>query len=265
MKHEGQNQMINKTFIKSVFVMGFLIGMQITGGAQSEGEFPEREELRRSFQLSPGATVEVNTIYGTVDIETADTDRAEVYIVRSARRREDFGSRPIKIEQTPTGLVVRGERDLSQEPAKVRHRVWLKLPRTVNLVVQKINAHVNIGEIEGTVRLARINGAANVAQASDYAELSSINGSLTITLNRIGARGITANDINGALEFRLPYDLDADVRVVGFNGSVNSEMPKTIVLQKRLREIFYARVGAGGAPISIKDVNGSVRFSPIGR
>ena len=257
--------MINRTLIKSVFLMSFLIGVQITGGAQNEGDFSEREELRRSFQLSPGATVEVDTIYGTVDIETTDTDRAEVYIVRSARRREDFGSRPINIEQTPTGLVVRGERDLSQEPAKVRHRVWLKLPRTVNLVVQRINARVNIGEIEGTVRLARINGAVNVAKAADYAEASSINGSLTMTVNRIGQRGINATDINGAVEFRLPYDLDADVRVVGFNGSVNSEMPKTIVLEKKLREIFYARVGAGGAPISIRDVNGSVRLAPIGQ
>ncbi len=257
--------MINKTLIKSVVLMSFLIGVQITGGAQSEGDLPERDELRRSFQLSSGATVEVDTIYGTVDIETSDTDRAEVYIVRSARRREDFGSRPINIEHTATGLAIRGERDLSQEPAKVRHRVWLKLPRAVNLVVQKINARVNIGEVEGTVRLARINGAVKVAKAADYAEASSINGSLIMTLNKIGARGIKASDINGAIEFRLPDNLDADVRVVGFNGSVNSEVPKTIVLEKKPREIFYARVGAGGAPISIRDVNGSVRLAPIGQ
>jgi DUF4097 and DUF4098 domain-containing protein YvlB len=258
--------MTNKQNMKwLLIVITCLASLQTTAYARGHTEFREREEIRRTFRLSPGAVVEVTMIYGPVDIETSDKDEAEVYVVRTARRREDFVSRPISIEQTSTGLVVRGERDLSQEPAKVQHHVRLKLPRRVNLVVQKINGHANIGEIEGTVRLARINGAAIVAKASEHAEISSINGSLTMTINRVGGQGINATDINGAVEFRLPRDLEADVRIIEFNGTVNWGMPNTIVLENKLQKIFSARIGAGGAPITITDVNGSVRLAPIGQ
>src|SRR5215468_9410589 len=67
------------------------------------------EEIRREYKLSPGASVEVSNINGPVEIETADTDKAEVHIVRSARTQKDFSDRQMIIEQTSAGLVVRGD------------------------------------------------------------------------------------------------------------------------------------------------------------
>src|SRR5688572_31229112 len=68
------------------------------------GDFTEKEEVRRSYQLAPGARVEVSGIHGAVKIETAATDTAEIYIVRSARRREDLNFRRITVEQTGGSL-----------------------------------------------------------------------------------------------------------------------------------------------------------------
>src|SRR5437660_11805027 len=92
-------------------------------------DWPERDEINRRYQLSPGPRVEVSMIYGPVDIETGDNNTAEVHIVRSARLREDLESRKITIEHTPTSLLIRGEQDHSEGAAKVRHRVLLKIPR----------------------------------------------------------------------------------------------------------------------------------------
>ncbi len=272
--------MINKTTIKLLFITAalFLVpqatnyaqnnkntALNVEQKSQTDDDFSEQEEVRRTFRLSPGASVEVSTIYGAVDIETSNTDTAEIHIIRYARNRADFSSRKINIEQTINGLAIRGERDTSQEPYKVRHRVLLKLPRRVSLVVEKINARVNIGEIDGAVRLARINGAAKVARAADFAEVSSINGSLTMTISKLGKQGISATDVNGALDLRFADSLDADVRVIEFNGNVDSEMPNTTILDQKPNDFFFARIGAGGIPISINDVNGGIRLSPATR
>ncbi len=271
--------MINKTTIKLLFITAALLfAPQTTNYAQNnkitafnseqksqtEDDFSEQEEVKRTFQLSPGATVEVSTIYGTVDIETTNTDTAEIHIIRYARNRADFSSRKINIEQTANNLAIRGERDLSQERAKVKHRVLLKLPRQVSLVVEKVNARVNIGEIDGEVRLARINGSVKIAQAAGFAEVSNINGSFTITIARLGERGIRAEEINGSVELRFTDDLNANLNVIEFNGSVHSELPNTSVIEKKRNEIFAARIGAGGIPISLSSINGGIRLSRVG-
>ena len=41
-----------------------------------------RDEIRQSYELAPGARVEVAGINGAVKIETADTKTAEIYIER---------------------------------------------------------------------------------------------------------------------------------------------------------------------------------------
>ena len=233
-------------------------------GTQTEQEFPERDEIRKSYQLLPGARVDVSVIYGPVDIETANTNTAEIHIVRSARSREDLSFRKIGIEQTSTGLVISGERDVSEGPARVRHRVLLKLPRRVELSVQMINARVNVGEVDGTVRLSRINGAVEVARAVASSKISHINGSLTMMITGLREQGVRADHINGAVELRIADELNADLVVTEFNGAVSPDVANVTVLEKTPRMIFRARIGAGGIPISISDVNGSVRLSRAG-
>ncbi|MGI8640478.1 MAG: hypothetical protein ACR2MG_11115 [Pyrinomonadaceae bacterium] len=271
--------MINKTTIKLLFIAAALFLVPQTTNyaqnnkntaldarqkSQTEDDFSEQEEVRRTFKLSPGASVEVSTIYGAVDIETSNTDTAEIHIIRYARNRADFSSRKINIEQTANGLAIRGERDLSQEPYKVRHRVLLKLPRRISLFVEKVNARVNIGDIDGAVRLERINGAVKVARAAGSAEISNINGSFTMTITKLGERGIRAEEINGSVELRFTDDLNANLNVIEFNGSVNSELPNTSVIEKKRNEIFAARIGTGGVPISLTSINGGIRLSRVG-
>lgn len=231
---------------------------------RAEQDWPEQESVDRSYQLAPGARVEVSMIYGPVDIETGDTDTAEVHIIRYARTREDLASRKIAVKHTSTSLVIRGEQDRSEGPAKVRHRVLLKIPRRVELLVQKVNARVNVGEIDGTVRLSRINGAVKVARAEGYSEVSQVNGSLSMTLVRLVPRGVLVEHVNGAVDLRFAGELNADLTVTEFNGGVSTDVPNAAVLEKLDRTIFRARIGAGGIPISISDVNGGVRLSPAG-
>ena len=92
---------------------------------------------------------------------------------------------------------------MSQERAKVKHRVLLKLQRQVSLFVEKVNARLNIGEVDGAVRLAHINGGVKIAQAAGFAEVSNINGSFTMTITKLGERGIRAEEINGSVELRF--------------------------------------------------------------
>ena len=128
---------------------------------QTSGEFREREEINRSFTLSPGAQVNISSVSGPVEIRTSEGNTARVHIVRMARNREDFQLRKFIIEQTPTSLVVRGDDEShgrSSKDVQIREQVVLELPRQIKLTVSSVSGPVTCGSIAGPMQASSISG-----------------------------------------------------------------------------------------------------------
>jgi hypothetical protein len=232
-----------------------------------DSEFTEKDEVRQSYQLTPGANVRVSGINGAVEVETTSGTTAEVHIVRSARNRADLEHRKVIIEHTGASLVVRGENEQERRYARgenpqVRQRVTLRLPRQVDFTASGVNGKTTVGEIDGPVKISGINGRVEVAQAVGYSELSGINGRVIVTIARLDERGIRVSGINGAVELRFSEALNADLKVTGINGSVNADMPNVVVQGTVSRNNFNARIGSGGALINVSGVNGRVSLAP---
>ncbi|MEJ7577988.1 MAG: hypothetical protein WKF74_13410 [Pyrinomonadaceae bacterium] len=225
-------------------------------------DLPERDEIRQSHQLAPGATVEVASINGSVTIETSETNTAEVLVVRSARERGDLQRRRVIVEATPQSLVVRGEKEErnSWRGGDVRQRVVLRLPRRVEMTVRGVNGRVSVGELEGAARLSGINGRVEVAQAIGYSEVSGINGAVQLTIAQLGERGLRMSGINGAIDLRFDPEVNADLSISGHNGGVDTQLPNVTLQGKLNRSNLRARIGAGGAPITLSGINGRVRL-----
>jgi hypothetical protein len=232
-----------------------------------DSEFTEKDEVRQSYQLTPGATVRVAGINGAVEVETTGGSTAEVHIVRSARSRADLEFRKVIVEHTGSSLVVRGENDQERRydhyrNPQVRQRVTLRLPRQIDFTASGVNGKTTVGEVDGPVKLSGINGRVEVAQAVGYSELSGINGAVVVTIAQLGERGIRVSGINGSVELRFSEALNADLKVTGINGSVNADMPNVVVQGTVSRNNFNARIGSGGSPITVSGVNGRVRLMP---
>ena len=67
--------------------------------------------------------------------------------------------------------------------------------------------------------------------------------------------------VNGGVEIQFAEDLNADVEVTGINGRVNADVPNVTVMGKLERNNFRAKIGAGGTPIIVNGINGSVRLT----
>jgi Putative adhesin len=229
-------------------------------------DFAEREEIRRSYTLKPGADVIVSGINGRVDVETAETDHAEILIVRSAKKREDLQFRKVKIDHDPSELRISVENDrrsvfsaFGSRP-EGRQRVMLKLPRKVRLESNGVNGDVAVGEIEGTVDVRSINGKINIAQATGGASFRNVNGKIDATIAKLSTGGeIDINSVNGNTTLRFVGEVNADVEAHGLNGRIEPDLPN---LQENKDERRYgrysARIGTGGPNIEIRGVNGNV-------
>ena len=224
-----------------------------------------REEIRKSYELAPGARVEVSGINGWVKIETSDSKSADVYIERTGESQEVLNRRKITIESTAGGLTIRGEkgdggllsRMFGSSPTE---HVTLRLPRQISLVTQGVNGSVTSGEIDGRVEVNGINGRVDIAQASGSAEFNGINGNVSVGLKQIGKDGMDISGINGNIELRLGEGVNADLDAHGMNGNVTSDLPN-VVVDKSHHGSYSAQIGKGGNAISVSGINGNIRLT----
>jgi Putative adhesin len=149
---------------------------------KDDSEFSEKDEIRKTVPLTLGARVEVSSIRGSVEIETANIEVAEVHIVRSARNRADLEHHKIEIESTPQSLVIRGEqrpRNSGSGP-DVRHHIMLKLPRRVELSVRSISGQVRIGDVDGQLEVSSVSGSLRVGAVGGRVQVNSVSGSVGV-------------------------------------------------------------------------------------
>jgi hypothetical protein len=237
------------------------------GDYDDDSEFTERDEFRQSYALAPGAQVRVTGMNGSVEVDTSAGGGAEVYVLRTARNRSDLDYHKVVVEQTGTGLVVRGVNDDDHskwrgDNHQVRQRVMMKIPRNVDFTASGINGKATVGELDGPVKLSGINGRADVAQARGYVDISGVNGAVTMLITQITERGIRVSGVNGSVVLRFDGALNADLAVNDVNGSVNADMPNVVLQGRVSRTSFNAKIGGGGSPISVSGVNGSVKLLP---
>lgn len=220
-----------------------------------EGQRTEREEVPQTFQLSPGARVELSNINGSIDVGTMEGNTAELRVTSYSH---GANPRKLSVEQTGAGLVVRGERARADNTS---YRVALKLPRRVELTVNGASGNVRVGELDGAVRLSNVSGSVGVAQAAGSAEVSQVSGSVTLKMSKLGAGGVRVRNVSGKVSLRFLDEVNADLRTTAVKGKVYVELANVAVQGEMSNADFRARIGTGGAPINVSDVTGSVHLA----
>ena len=224
-----------------------------------------REEVRQTYELAPGARVELGNINGPVTIETSDTTTAEVYIERTASSQEALNRRQIEIQADTSRLRIVAETTDHNFidklfGAKASERVKLKLPRQISLFAKGVNGAFLVEDLDGSVDIGGINGKVRVANASGTAMLKGINGSISLGMKRIEGEGVVLSGINGNIDLQLPADVNADFDAKGMHGRVIADIPNVSV-DKGKNGSYWARIGSGGSGITAKGINGNIRLS----
>lgn len=256
--------MKGRIFIVLVLVAAaWIVGRQLGIGAKGEGRY----ELNQSYQLAPGARVEVGNINGPVEVSTTDGDTAEVHITITARDEDALKAHQINVQQSTSSLSVRGENRNGWKfwrwlygGDNARQTVTLKLPRQVEFTARGINGRVMVGDLEGAVHISGVNGKVEIAQATGAADINGVNGAVGLGITHLGSDGLRVSGVNGRVELRFGEDVNADLNVHGLNGNVANDLSDVRIRQEG-HGTWNGRIGTGGAAITVNGVNGSVRLT----
>ena len=224
-----------------------------------------REEIRQTYELSPGASVELSNINGSIKIETSDTRTAEVLIERKANCQEALSRRRVTVESDANSLRIQGQRGdvgfferlFGSKPSE---RVTLKLPRQIALHTKGVNGSLIVGDIDGPVDVRGVNGKVQISSFNGAAEFKGINGNMSVGLKQVGSQGVELGGINGNIELQVVEKLNADIDIHGINGAVIADL-SDVTLDRDRHGKYLGRIGSGGSPINAKGINGNIRFT----
>lgn len=241
--------------------------LSITAGEDPD-DMAVKEEFRRKFKLAAESSISVNHFNGSVTVQTADTDTAEVLIIRSAKTQEDLQNyRKIKIEESENKLRIGIENDrksLFSSLGKIpegRQRVIIKIPRKVNYNSYNISGNITLGEITGRVGLHEINGQIKAARIAGQTEIGNVNGNIEATFAQLDGKGVEVFDVNGNVELRFEGAVNAELNAWSITGQLNPAFPDVQARdEEQSRGRLKARIGSGGTQIKVSSVNGNVNL-----
>lgn len=266
----------------------------------SSSNLREQDEIRQTLKLAPGTRVEVSSIRGSVEIETANIEDAEIYIVRSANSRAELEQYKVGIEHKAMSLIIRGEQRQGKSGAgfgpEVSHHVKLRLPRRVDLSLQSISGAVKIGDVggqlavssvsgsvwvgavDGEVQVSGVSGAVTLGRVNRHVELKSVSGGVKIeqavgglTVSGVSGsvsaglskleRGVQINSISGQVELRFRDELNAQLSTDNVTGEVTIDVPNVAIQSRSGASAIRATIGKGGPAITINGVSNGVRLT----
>lgn len=250
--------------MKSRLFSGLLVGICLFCFGAQAAFCDVTDQINKTVTLAPGSNVKISGINGRVTIETTEGTQAEIKIDIRASDREALERRPLIIENTPNSLTIRKLDDREggrweSERGWVRHEVFVRMPRQVNLHVNGVNGAVQVAEITGSIGVNGVNGRVDVQYAGTASNINGINGHTTISIAKLGQGGLKVSGINGGVELGLPTDVNANVDVSGVNGGVNSDLPLAVIGEMR-RGQLKGTLGAGGPSINVSGINGGVHL-----
>ena len=249
--------MKNSAIKKACAVLSVVLGASSVWAAV----YRERDEINRSFTLPAKARVEVSAISGSVDIKAIDGDMAIVQIERTARSRAELDCNKVVLRQVSGNLSIKSEAVCENTVIQVKHRVLLSLPRYVDLSVNGVSGPINIGEIDGALRISGNSGQINLAQAGRGSRITGNSGTTTIKLRQLNPGGLELSGNHGPINLYVADELNVVVKVSGHSGTVSSDLPN-VKFHKTGAADYRAGIGFGGPTIYVERNSGNLSLHP---
>jgi hypothetical protein len=227
-------------------------------------------------KLASGKTFEVRGINGKIHAVPTSGSEVELVAVRTGRRHDPES---VKIEVIPhaggvTVCAVYPSRDDSRpnecKPGGGRMNVRnndvnvefeLRVPKDVVFEGRTINGGIQ-AEVDGRASVSTVNGSIEV-QAGTLTEAATINGSIRATVRTSASSpdDIKLTTVNGSVTLSLPEGVNADVSAKTVNGGISSEFGEIEVRKKWGPRSAEGRLGRGGRELAVSTVNGGIRIT----
>ena len=249
------------------------------GGFRFSERLPVQTETTFDWQgvVPKGQSLFLRDMNGDITVTAAAGPQAEVHAVKTWQSGDptqvqvlavpgDSGATVCALWRGRTGdCGANGHYNMHGINGKsgVQVNLTVKLPKGVRLDVVGTNGSINVTGAAAAMHLITVNGGIDAATSTGGINAVTVNGNVHATTRALPPGSeVKVVTVNGSVTVELPIKLDADINAKAISGGVTSEFPVAVssgVLGKHIE----GRVGAGGVPVSVTTVNGSIELKKV--
>jgi DUF4097 and DUF4098 domain-containing protein YvlB len=225
------------------------------------------EEFHQSYPLADGGRVSLENINGAVHISGWDKNEVKVDAVKYANSKERLDDATIRVNAGNNSVSIRTEyreqdhtwnSNGRDNPASVEYT--LTVPRGARMDgIQLINGSLDIQGVSGEVRAGCINGRLSAHGLRGPVELSNINGRTEAAFDRLGEQ-IELSSVNGSVELTLPSDSQARVEASTVHGGIDNDFGLHVNHHRWVGHDLRGELGSGTTRIKLSNVNGGIEI-----
>ena len=235
-------------------------GLQISNQAEA------RDEWKRAYEVTSGATLEIRNANGTIRVEAGDGAKIDVTAVRIVRASTDEAAKAalkefeIESSASPERVVLdSATRSVGLTIGLSRSAEFsVKVPKGVSVIVRSSNGDVRVAGVSGGLRATSSNGDITATNIEGATEIDTTNGSIHLDVARVPDAGISCETTNGTATVTFNRDAKARLSVRTVNGSIDTSGLELSGEPSRGR--LEATIGGGGPTIRVETTNGTVRL-----
>lgn len=223
--------------------------------------------------IPQGRAIEIKGVNGDVRAEPSGSNQVEV-VAEKRGRRDDPAT--VRIEVVPhaggvTICAIYPSRDSARpnecapgesgrnnaQNNDVNVRFTVRVPAGVTFLGKTVNGDVEATRLNGDVMLSTVNGAATFS-TTGTGQATTVNGSIRGEMGRADwSDTLAMSTVNGSITLTLPATVNTAVRASTVNGDITAEFP--LAIQGRVsRRRLEGTIGGGGRTLALESVNGSI-------
>ena len=250
------------------------------------------QKIEKSFPMpSAHRTLEIDNVWGSIEVVGASSDQAKLTINKSIRAESKE-----KLEQARKDVTL----DITQQPDALKLYVngpfrcdchdcnrsrdgdgyivkmdfQLQVPRDIDIKIKTVNeGRVSVRDINGAFVVRNVNGDIQIHNIAGSGTARTVNGPVKVSFRQNPREASDFQTVNGNIELQFARDLSADFRFKTFNGGIYSDFPVTATpvaamqQERRGNKVVFradrytgARIASGGPQIKVENLNGDIRI-----
>lgn len=235
------------------------------------------ETIDRTFDVKPGARVQLTNVNGRVTVSSWDQPKVRVVAVKKIEADAEnlkAAMKELRVDIQPRdgGLVITTKQPkdadgwnaifawLAGDHVEAQVKYDITVPRTMNLDFENTNGAIQAKGVNGKLELETTNGKIEVVACAGTVDASTTNGGIHAELVKV-AKGqpLHFETTNGGIHVTLPSNLAVDVDADTTNGSIKSDLP--IATRRTDRNSLRGSINGGGTPLRLRTTNGGISIN----
>jgi hypothetical protein len=220
------------------------------------------QAFQKTVPLAAGGALHLENVNGSVDVRAWDRAEVQIYAVKRASRSEqDLSLVNIDVDVT-LGRVNIVTRYPSDQGVDVSVDYRIRVPRRVLLEnISTVNGTIHVTDVDGGGKLHTVNGDVDVMDCAGGFSARTTNGDIHEELRVLNSKAsVELESMNGSILVALPGNAGAELDAQSLNGDFRTEKPVTMN-GAFSHGSFRGKLGAGGAPLKIRTVNGAIQIA----